>query len=121
MHHSAVARCAALFVVKAVHSIAFGLIQTAILVLVVKGFRRESDRTAGTAAAIALGETLIYAANGFRCPLTGLAEQLGAEHGQVTDIFLPKWLADNIVNIYTPLLALGLSLHARNLLARRPT
>jgi hypothetical protein len=37
----------------------------------------------------------------------------------VTDIFLPKWLADNIAIIYTPLLAAGLLLHLRNLRARR--
>ena len=108
-----------LFGVKAVHSIAFLIIQSAIVFLVYKGLRRETDASVAAAAAIACGETLIFVGNGFRCPLTGLAESLGAEHGQVTDIFLPKKLADNIANIYAPLLVLGLVLHLRNLRQRR--
>ena len=84
-----------------------------------KGIRKETDEQAAFAAAIATAETLIYAGNGFRCPLTKLAEDLGAEKGSVTDIFLPNWLASNVARIYTPLFALGLYLHARNLLRRR--
>jgi hypothetical protein len=65
------------------------------------------------------GECLIYAGNRFRCPLTGLAEELGAESGSVTDIFLPRWLAANIANIYGPLYAVALFLQARNLRRQR--
>ena len=50
--------------------------------------------------------------------MTSLAEDLGAERGSVTDIFLPHWLASNIGNIYGPLLGLGLYLHVRNLRQR---
>jgi hypothetical protein len=113
----------AVFAIKATHLLAFLIIQTAIFFLIYKGLRRETDKRAGIALAIAAGETLIYAGNGFRCPLTGLAEDLGAEDGSVTGVLLPRWLAMNIVNIYGPLLALGLALHARNLirpLVRRP-
>jgi hypothetical protein len=108
----------ALFAVKAIHSLAFWVIQSAILFLTFKGLKGESDRKAAAAAGIAIGETLIYAGNGFRCPLTTLAENLGSEHGAVTDIFLPKWLASNIAKIYGPLLAFALVLHLRNLLRR---
>ena len=117
-------RAVLLFVVKAVHSIAFFIIQSAIVYLLYKGVRRESDVRAGVAAAIAASESVIYAANGFRCPLTGVAERLGAERGSITDIFLPMWLASNVARIYVPLFALGLGLHARNILrpaqARNP-
>jgi hypothetical protein len=101
--------------VKAVHSVAFFVIQTAIIYFVYKGARRESDQRAAAAFVIAATESAIYAGNGFRCPLTGLAEDLGAEHGAVTDIYLPRWLAANIANIYVPLLLLGMLLHAANL------
>lgn len=70
------------------------------------------------ALAVAVGECAVYAGNGFRCPLTDVAEALGSEHGAVTDIYLPRWLAANIANIYTPLLAVGVGLHARNLRGR---
>ena len=96
---------------KAVHSLAFFVIQSAIVYLVHKGLKKESDRR----AAVATAETLVYVGNGFRCPLTGLAEDLGAEKGSVTDIFLPNWLAANIARIYGPLFFLALFLHVRNL------
>ena len=105
--------------VKAVHSVAFFILQSAILYLAYRSVRGESDGKATAAAVLVGGECAIYAGNGFRCPLTGLAEDLGAEHGQVTDIFLPKWLADNIANIYAPLFAVALVIHGRNLVAKR--
>jgi hypothetical protein len=112
-------RGVALFSVKAFHSLAFFVIQSAVLYLLYKGLRRETDRSAAIAAAIAGGETLIYVGNGFRCPLTGVAEELGAEKGSVTDIFLPSWLAANIARIYGPLFVLALLLHLSNLRTRR--
>ena len=61
------------------------------------------------------GETLIFAANRFRCPLTELAEQVGAERGAVTDIYLPRWFAHNLPAIHVPLILLAGYLHGRNL------
>jgi hypothetical protein len=107
--------------VKTVHSVIFLSLQSAIVYLIYKGLVRQSDRRAAIAATAVTAECVIYAANGLRCPLTTLAEDLGAEHGAVTDIFLPTWLASNIARIYTPLFAFGLGLHARNLLANRPS
>ena len=105
--------------VKAVHSVAFWILQSAILYLLFKGLRGESDAKAGAAAVLVGGECAIYAGNGFRCPLTGLAEDLGAESVSVTDIFLPDWLARNIATIYAPMYFVTLALHARHLLRRR--
>ena len=64
-------------------------------------------------------ETLIFAGNGFRCPLTQVAERLDAEQGSVTDIYLPRWFARNLPAIHVPLIGLAGFLHARNLRARR--
>lgn len=105
--------------VKAVHSVAFWILQTAILYLLYKGIRRESDGRARAAAALVGAECAIYAGNQFRCPLTGLAEDLGAESGSVTDIFLPSWLASNIARIYFPLFLIALFLHGRNIVDRQ--
>lgn len=57
--------------------------------LVYAGFAKRSDRRAALAAAVVGGESVLFAANGFRCPLTDVAESLGADDGSVTDIFLP--------------------------------
>jgi hypothetical protein len=79
------------------------------------GLVGRTDKRVGIAGAIVAGETLVFAGNGFRCPLTGLAERYGAQRGSVTDIYLPKWFAHNMPAIHTPLLVLMTYLHARNL------
>jgi hypothetical protein len=78
------------------------------------GWSDPTDRRVGTAAAVIAGETLLFAGNGFRCPLTELARRYGAASGSVTDIYLPKWFAHNIPAIHAPLLALMTHLHVRN-------
>ena len=60
----------------------------------------------------------MFAGNGFRCPLAELAERYGAEHGPVTDIYLPEWFAHNMPAIHAPLTVLMACLHARNLMRR---
>jgi hypothetical protein len=64
-------------------------------------------------------ESLIFVADGFRCPLTQIAEHLGAERGHFSDIYLPDWFAQNLPGIHVPLIALAAFLHARNLRAGR--
>ena len=61
-------------------------------------------------------EGLILIANGLKCPLTTYAEELGSIHGQVTDIFLPKWFAERVFQIYGSLFALALLVLAFRLL-----
>jgi hypothetical protein len=104
-----------LVAVKTVHTLAWFSIEACVLYLLYAGFARKTDRRAAIAAAVVGGETLIFAANGFRCPLTDVAESLGAESGSVTDIYLPGWLARNLPAIHVPLIVLALYLHGRNL------
>jgi hypothetical protein len=79
------------------------------------GLVGRTDQHVGIAGATVAGETLVFAGNGFRCPLTGIAERYGAQRGLVTDIYLPKWFAHNTPAIHTPLLVLMTNLHVRNL------
>src|ERR1700737_1619980 len=71
--------------------------------------------TSGRAGAVVAGESLIFAANRFRCPLTKLAARFGAANGSVSDIFLPRWFAHNLPAIHVPLIVLAMGLHLRNL------
>jgi len=82
------------------------------------GFVRRTDRRVAIAAAAVAGEIVIFAANRFRCPLTELAEHVGAERGTVTDIYLPRWFAHNLPAIHVPLILLAGYLHRRNLRTR---
>ena len=76
-------------------------------------------RRAALAGAVVAGESLIFAANGFRCPLTQLAEKIGAADDSVTDIWLPRWFAHNLPVIHVPLLAAAAYLNGRNLRDRQ--
>ena len=110
---------AALRAVKAIHTLAWFSIETCMAYVLYAGFARRSDRRAGIAAAVVAAESLIFAGNGFRCPLTQVAERLGAERSSVTDIYLPRWFARNLPAIHVPLIGLAGFLHARNLRDRR--
>ena len=105
--------------VKALHTAVWFSIEACMLYILFAGFARRSDRRAAIAGAVVAGECLVFAANGFRCPLTGVAESLGAESGSVTDIYLPRWFAKNLPAIHVPLIALAGYLHVRNLRDRR--
>ncbi len=110
---------AALRAVKAIHTLAWFSIEACMVYVLYAGFARRSDRHAAIAAGVVAAESLIFAGNGFRCPLTQVAKRLGAEQGSVTDIYLPRWFAHNLPAIHVPLIGLAGFLHARNLRARR--
>ena len=70
------------------------------------GIRRRSDRRVAIAAAAVGSRRLAFAANGFRYPLTPVAERLDAERGSVTDINPPRWFADTLPAIRVALILL---------------
>jgi hypothetical protein len=106
---------AALTLIKAAHTLAWFSIESCVVYVLYAGAARRTDRRAALASAVVAGECLIFAANGFRCPLTQLAENYGAANGSVTDIWLPHWFARNLPVIHVPLLAAAAYLNARNL------
>ena len=97
----------AAFAVKLVHSAIFLGVAASVAHVFYAGITGRNSRLTRIALSLALGESLVFAANGFNCPLRTLAEELGAESGQVTDIFLPRWFADRIPWIFTPPLIVG--------------
>jgi len=104
-----------LMAVKVIHTLVWLSIESCMAYLLYSGLTRQSDRRAAIAGAVVVGECVIFAANGLRCPLTDVAESLGAKGGAVTDIYLPTWLARNLPAIHVPLLILTVVLHRRNL------
>jgi hypothetical protein len=105
---------AALATIKLVHTLAWLSIESCMVYVLFAGFVRRSDRRAAIAAGVVASETLLFVGNGCRCPLTQVAERLGADRGSVTDIYLPRWLARNLPTIHVPLIVLAAYLHARN-------
>jgi len=109
----------ALVAVKVIHTVAWFSIESCMGYLLYAGFMKRTDRRVAVAAAVVGGESVIFAANGFRCPLTDVAGSLGADDGSVTDIFLPHWFAHSLPAIHVPLILLTVYLHGRNLRRRR--
>jgi hypothetical protein len=107
--------------VKAVHTLAWATIEACVGYVLVAGVLGRTDRRVGAAAGVVLGECLVYAGNGFRCPLTQLAQRYGDESGSVTDIYLPPWFARNLPAVHAPLLVLMAYLHLRNVRTSRGT
>jgi hypothetical protein len=109
----------ALSAIRLIHTLAWFSIESCMMYVLWAGFRGRSDRRAALTAGVVATETLVFAANGFRCPLTHVAERVGAERGSVTDIYLPRWFAHNLPAIHVPLIVLAGYLHQRNVRARR--
>ena len=102
--------------VKIFHTAAWFSIESCVAYLLYAGLAGHTDRRAAIAAGVVLGESALFAANSFRCPLTELTEALGADSGSGTDLCLPKWFAHNLPIIHVPLLVLVVILHGRNVL-----
>jgi hypothetical protein len=109
----------ALLAIKAAHTLVWFSIESCMVYVLYAGLANRTDRRAAIAGAVIAAESTVFAANGFRCPLTNIAESLGAESGSVTDIYLPAGFARNLPAIHVPLLALALFLHGRNLRRQR--
>jgi hypothetical protein len=71
----------ALGLIKAVHTLAWFSIESCMMYVLYAGWARRTDRRAAMAGTVVAGEILIFAGNGFRCPLTKLAEHFGAADG----------------------------------------
>ncbi len=106
-------RHATIVAVKAFHTAAFVSIAALIVLFTLDGLRGRATRRTALAATVALAESAVFASNNQVCPLTPLVEELGADSGTVTDIFLPDWLSRRIPVIFGAILLLGLGLQFR--------
>jgi hypothetical protein len=109
-------RRVALASIRAVHTLIFAVILTCIGWLVWTGGAGRRDRSVGLAAVLVAAEAAVWIANDRVCPLTPLAERLGAERGSVSDIFLPEVVARALPIWSSALLAVAAVLHARSAL-----
>ena len=109
----------AIIVVKTVHTAVFLVELGAIGWLVGSGLLGRRDRSVALAAAAVGLEAVVFLANDHACPLTPMAEQLGAPRGSVSDIFLPETVARTIPTWSTALVLLAAGLHARAALRAR--
>lgn len=112
-------RAMVLALIKAFHTVAFFSIAGLILLFTWDGLRGRRSRRATVAGMVAVAESAIYGSNNLVCPLTPLAEELGAASGSVTDIYLPDWLSRRVPLFGGGTLLVGLVAHGRLRMTRR--
>ena len=93
--------------IKLVHSAIFLGMSASIWHIFLAGIRNRPSRWTAAALVAAIAEVAVFVVNRGRCPLTVVVEDLGAENGRVSDIFLPRWFADRIPQLCTPPLVIG--------------
>jgi len=116
-------RChgATLELIKWFHTVVFLSVASLIVLFALDGATRRTGRRTRVAVTVALAESAVYVSNNQVCPLTPLAEELGAENGSVTDILLPIWISRRIPLVSGSVLVLGIALNVRNWRERRQT
>lgn len=104
--------------IKLIHTAIFALLSACVLYVLASGaLGRITPWTWCAMAAIGI-EGIVLFVNGGKCPLTAMAERLGATDGGVSDIFLPTWFADRIFPICGTLFLIGCVLVAVSVLGR---
>lgn len=88
------------FFIKLIHALLFLLIVASTIYVFFSSLLDYITNLTWVAFAVALTEMLVLILNNWRCPLTDVAEQQGAEVGSVADLFLPKWLSDNLFLLF---------------------
>lgn len=97
--------------IKALHSVVFIGVSTAILYVWYAIFTGAAGGVLLLAVGVILLETSIYLGSGSKCPLTSLAQRYGDSSGgndYVADIFLPDGAARRIPQVCGTLAVLGL-------------
>ena len=85
--------------IKIVHTAIFWILSSCVLYVLYSGLANDVNEGTWVAVGLVILEGVVLVASGWICPLTILAERLGATRGSVADIFLPKWFADRIFPI----------------------
>jgi hypothetical protein len=96
--------------IKVIHTVIFWILSLCVLYALFSGLTGQVTLWTGIAVGLVLVESLVLMLFGWTCPLTLLAERLGATRGSVADLFLPPWFADRIFPICGTTFALALLL-----------
>ena len=109
-----------IFFIKLLHSLIFFFLSACILYILFCGITNRYTKKTSAAFVLIILEGVLLALNDWNCPLTTLAQHLGATQADVASLFLPRWLADHIFGICTPLfIAASVLLLIRRRIARR--
>ena len=98
--------------IRTTHTAIYLVMASSTLILLYAGVTGASGWWLWLVLALLAVETVVFAGNGFRCPLTGLAVKYGAEKGYAFDTFLPERATRYTFHVFGSLMVLGLLLLA---------
>ena len=105
--------------IRAVHAVLFLTLAAGVLHVLVCGVTGRRGRWLWIALVGCALELAVLALFSWRCPLTTLAEWLGARSGSVADLFLPAWTMPYVFPAFGAILVVGALLVAVRSFARR--
>ncbi len=105
--------------IKLLHTIVFLVMSAAILFLLYCGLTGNITRWTALAFALVMVEVFVYVGNGLRCPLKIIADGLTPAGQPMSDIYLPRWIADRVVAVSTPTLVIACLLIGLQLILNR--
>jgi hypothetical protein len=103
-----------IFWAKLTHTLIFFFASGCIAYVVYCGVVGRINRHLWVSLGIVLGIGVVYAANGFECPIATLVHHLAGRR-DVPDIFFPDWFANKIMPVSAAIYLVGVVLVSRNL------
>lgn len=107
-----------IFWTKLIHTLIFVFASSCIVYVVYCGIVGKINRFLIASLGIVFAIGVIYAINGFECPLATIVHRLAGRR-DVGDIFFPDWFANKIMPASTVVYVIGLALVVRNLYRER--
>lgn len=101
-----------LALVRGVHTAIYLVMASAVFVVLFAGVTGAQGTWLWVAIALVAIESVVFIANGLRCPLTALVSRYGARRVHVADTYLPEQFTRLTLRIFGPLIAGGLILLA---------
>ncbi len=105
-----------LLFIKSIHMAIFITMNVFLAILILEVIADRISCLSWLSIAALLTESVVLIANGWRCPISIYAQNIGATNGHESDIFLPLWFTDRIPVLYGSVLAVTLLFFAIRLL-----
>lgn len=103
-------RATSLALIRTVHTAIYLVMAASVLVVFFAGVTGASGPWLWVALLLTAGESVVFFANGMKCPLTALAVRYGATTGHVFDTFLPERATRYTFRVFGTLLVVGVVL-----------
>jgi hypothetical protein len=97
-----------LFFIKSIHTAIFIAMNVFLAILILEVITGRISYLSWLSIAALLTESVVLVANGWRCPISIYAQNIGVTNGHESDIFLPLWFTDRIPVVYGSILAVTL-------------